>query len=85
MSCRDIVDYLNKPEIQAQIGVDPGHTNFSVINFELNERFYNAGEDFIYRAEDYLAALLERGVRALVFVGATDWICNWVGSSLFCS
>ncbi|KAI0714521.1 serine carboxypeptidase [Earliella scabrosa] len=84
MSCypiiQDTVAYLNRPEVQAQIGVDPSHTNFSVVNYEMNARFYNAGEHFIYRAEDYLAALLERGVRVLVFVGATDWTCNWVGN-----
>ena len=85
MPRRDTVAYLNRPEVQAQIGVDPSHTNFSVVNYEMNARFYNAGEHFIYRAEDYLAALLERGVRALVFVGATDWICKWVGGSLPCS
>ena len=23
-------------------------------------------------------ALLERGIRVLVYVGANDWVCNWV-------
>ena len=78
MPRRDTVDYLNKPEVQTQIGVDPGHANFSIVNYEMNARFYNAGEHFIYRAEDYLAALLERGVRVLIYVGANDWSCNWV-------
>ena len=25
-----------------------------------------------------LRALLERGIRTLIYVGATDYICNWV-------
>lgn len=28
----------------------------------------------------YVAALLERGVRALIYVGKNDWICNHVGN-----
>ena len=38
----------------------------------------DAGDPYFYAAEDYLAALLERGVSALIYVGASDWICNWV-------
>ena len=33
---------------------------------------------FSFPAHYYIAALLERGIRALVYVGATDYICNWV-------
>ncbi len=46
------------------------------MNFELNARF--AEDSWSFRAEHYLAALLERGIRALIYVGDTDWICNWV-------
>lgn len=28
----------------------------------------------------YISALLERGVKALIYVGANDWICNHVGN-----
>ena len=26
----------------------------------------------------HVAALLKRGVRVLVYVGAHDWVCNWI-------
>ncbi|KAJ7288107.1 Alpha/Beta hydrolase protein [Mycena rebaudengoi] len=29
---------------------------------------------------DYVAALLERNVRVLVYAGSYDWVCNWVGN-----
>lgn len=28
----------------------------------------------------YVAELLERGVKVLIYVGDLDWICNWVGN-----
>ncbi|RPD57086.1 serine carboxypeptidase [Lentinus tigrinus ALCF2SS1-6] len=74
---RDIGDYLTNRTVQSVLGVDP-HSNFSLINFELNERF--SEDSWSFRAEHYLAALLERRIRALVYVGDTDWICNWVGN-----
>ena len=36
--------------------------------------------DQIFPTQYYIGALLERGVRALIYVGANDWICNWVCS-----
>ena len=29
----------------------------------------------------YIAALLERGIRVLIYTGTNDWACNWFGSS----
>ncbi|KAH9927150.1 serine carboxypeptidase [Epithele typhae] len=73
-----IESYLNIPAVKEAIGVDV-HRNYTAINLELNARFFMAGDHVNYVAEDYLAALLERGVPALIYVGATDWICNWIG------
>ncbi|KAI0744981.1 serine carboxypeptidase [Earliella scabrosa] len=71
-------EYLNNPSVQASLGVDPPHRNFTLVNEDVYQRFSEDRWDF--RSEHYLAALLERGVRALVYVGATDWLCNWVGT-----
>ena len=76
--CSDIYTYLHLPNVQQTLGVDPAHPNFTSINFELNARFGQAGDYHSFAAEDYLAALLERGSRVLIYVGASDWICNWV-------
>ena len=75
---RYIEEYLNLPYVQETLGVDPRHGNYKPINYELNQRFMDAGDPYFYAAEDHLAALLERGVSALIYVGAADWICNWV-------
>ena len=32
----------------------------------------------MFPAYDYVTALLERGVRALIYVGVNDLLCNWV-------
>lgn len=34
----------------------------------------------LHPTAEYVAALLERGVRVLIYVGTYDWICNWVGN-----
>ena len=32
----------------------------------------------MFPTQHYIAALLERGVRVLIYAGANDWVCNWV-------
>ena len=54
--------------------------NFSTCNNDVGMAFGQA-QDFAFPAQLYIAALLERGVRALIYVGANDWICNWVRNS----
>lgn len=44
---------------------------------EVNGRFGTTLDQF-FPTEYYIAALLERGVRVLIYVGENDWICNWV-------
>ena len=34
-------------------------------------------------SQSYVAALLERGVRVLIYSGTYDWQCNWVASRLW--
>ncbi|KAI0720036.1 serine carboxypeptidase [Cerioporus squamosus] len=75
---QDIGHYLNDPETQAKLGVNQKHNNFTWLDWDLNARF--APDYWSFRAEHYLAALLERGIRVLIYVGDTDWICNWVGN-----
>lgn len=36
--------------------------------------------DPLHPTDIHIAALLERGVRVLIYVGTYDWICNWVGN-----
>ncbi len=41
---------------------------------------FRAAQDSLHPTKDYVAALLERGVKVLIYVGSYDWICNWVGN-----
>lgn len=77
-SHRYVQDYLNNAHVQSLLGVDPAVVNYTWANMELNGRFDEHSDYWSFQAEHHVAALLERGVRALIYVGATDWICNWV-------
>ncbi|KAI0828821.1 serine carboxypeptidase [Trametes gibbosa] len=77
---KDIYEYLNNPSIQFLLGVDGPASNYTWADFDMNSRFDTHSDYWSFQAQDYIAALLERGVRALVYVGASDWICNWVGN-----
>ncbi|KAG7441445.1 alpha/beta-hydrolase [Guyanagaster necrorhizus] len=66
-----ILQYLDDPAIRTLLGVDPSLTaNFTSCNHD----------DALHPTKDYVSALLERGIRVLIHVGAYDWICNWVGN-----
>lgn len=71
--------------MRTKIGVDPSITaNFSLANTDLNAAFVKKLDE--YRpTQNYVAALLERGVQALIFVGKNDMICNHVGNQMFTS
>ncbi|EPS98584.1 hypothetical protein FOMPIDRAFT_1024590 [Fomitopsis schrenkii] len=72
--------YLDRPDVREQIGVDPSlSANFSSCSNEVGAAFTAANDD-MFPTQFYIAALLERGVRVLIYVGANDWICNWVGN-----
>nr|VWO99947.1 Endochitinase 2 (EC (Chitinase 2) [Ganoderma boninense] len=77
-----IGDFLGKKHVQARLGVDPpvrGHT-FNYSSRAVNQAFHANLDMFSFPAQFYIAALLERGIRTLIYVGATDYICNWMGN-----
>ncbi|GJE98978.1 peptidase S10, serine carboxypeptidase [Phanerochaete sordida] len=77
---KKIGSFLDRADVRKSLGVDQSvKGNFSSCNNDVNYRF-NAGLDNIFPADYYIAALLERGVKVLIYVGENDWICNWVGN-----
>jgi carboxypeptidase C (cathepsin A) len=77
---RHIAAYLDRPSVRTQIGVDPTITaNFSACNYDVTAAFRSALDEY-YPTYHYVAALLERGVQALIYVGKYDWGCNHVGN-----
>ncbi|KAF9481273.1 alpha/beta-hydrolase [Pholiota conissans] len=77
---KHIAAYLDRASVRAQIGVDPSITaNFSSCSSDVGTAVTLAMDE--YRPTyHYVAALLERGVQALIYVGKNDWICDHVGN-----
>ncbi|KXN88058.1 hypothetical protein AN958_07790 [Leucoagaricus sp. SymC.cos] len=71
--------YLDQSPLRAKLGVDPVTGNFSACDDQVGTLFYQNLDEF-HRTHYHIAALLERGVRALIYVGTYDWICNWFGN-----
>ncbi|EPQ61291.1 serine carboxypeptidase [Gloeophyllum trabeum ATCC 11539] len=75
-----IDEYLAQPSVRAQLGVDAAvPTNNTTYSLTVEAQFA-ASYDDIRSSYDYVAALLERRVRVLLYVGSYDWTCNWVGN-----
>ncbi|KAI8904851.1 Alpha/Beta hydrolase protein [Gorgonomyces haynaldii] len=72
----DIETYLNIPEIQEQLGVD---VQYEGCKKDVNMNFLLAG-DWMHPYVEYIAPLLEEGVKVLIYAGDADYICNWIGN-----
>lgn len=75
----DFQDFLNMPWVRAQLGIEPSFGNYSMINMVLNQLFWSVGDQLIQN-EYYVAELLERGIRVLIYAGTYDFLANWVGN-----
>ncbi|KAG8963023.1 hypothetical protein FRC03_003519 [Tulasnella sp. 419] len=74
-----IVKYLNQKAIRKELGVDPSITEFSTVAWNIN-RLFDQNLDLEHSTELYVAGLLERGIRFLIYAGTYDWVCNWIGN-----
>jgi len=79
---RYISDYLNKPKTREMLNVDPSVGNFTSCSNKVGTAF-SQNLDMVRQTEFYVAGLLERGIKVLIYVGTYDWICNWVGNERF--
>ncbi|KZV59826.1 serine carboxypeptidase [Peniophora sp. CONT] len=79
----EISGYLSRPDVRELLGVD-SHVPpvFSSCNNDINSGFH-AADDSLRASTAQVGALLERGVRVLIYVGTYDFICNHVGNSLW--
>ncbi|EEB92714.1 hypothetical protein MPER_08737 [Moniliophthora perniciosa FA553] len=83
-----VVDSLRRGAVvttQSSIQLDPRSTytiipaNFTGCNGSVGLAFSKT-LDSLHESTAYVGALLEHGVRVLIYVGTYDWICNWVGN-----
>ncbi|KAF8734089.1 serine carboxypeptidase, partial [Rhizoctonia solani] len=71
--------FLDQPETRKALGVHPSIGNYTGCSRDVGVRF-SASLDHFHSNQWYVAGLLERGIKVLVYVGTYDWICNWVGN-----
>jgi carboxypeptidase C (cathepsin A) len=77
-----IAEYLDLPEIREMLGVEsPG--NFSACSDVVGQNFNSHLDKWGAHTQDYVANLLDRGVRILIYAGTYDWQCNWVANKLW--
>ena len=77
---RSIASYLDRPEVRTLLGVDTSVIgNFSACSNQVGNDFANNLDEY-HPTQHYVAALLERNVEVLIYVGKYDWICNHVGN-----
>lgn len=74
----EIATYLDQPHIRRVLGVDQSIGNYSSCNNKVNGAF-QANMDSLHPTQLYVGALLERGVKVLIYVGTS----NLPGSSFF--
>ena len=73
-----IADYLTRPDVRQMLGVDPAvPTPYQGHSDKVGYAFIVDGTDLQRTATSHVAALLERGVRVLIYVGKNGaWRSN---------
>ena len=79
---RSINAYLDLKEVREILGVDPSVGKLQLSNHSVNRAFASTLDRF-YQTQHWIAMLLERDIRVLIYVGEYDWICNWIGNEAF--
>lgn len=67
---RQVREYLNIPATRKLLGVMTNNT-FTIPNLDVNTAFVRTGDEY-GRTPLYVASLLERGIRVLIYVGEND-------------
>ncbi|KAJ7348936.1 serine carboxypeptidase [Mycena albidolilacea] len=76
---KQIADYLNLPSTRLTLGIDPSYPNISMVGWAVNAAFSASGD--VYKSSTlHIAALLDHGVRVLVYAGKYDLACNFVAN-----
>lgn len=74
-----LTDYLDLPSTRKMLGAEsPGQ--FVQCSNTVRENFVSHLDKWAHHTQDYVAALLERGIRVLIYSGTCDWQCNWVAN-----
>ncbi|KAJ7701794.1 peptidase S10 serine carboxypeptidase [Mycena rosella] len=78
-----ITKYLSDPAMRDLLGVDPGAANFTSCSNDVGRLFGARLDKWVAPTQHYVAGLLDRGVRVLIYAGTYDWQCNWVANRMW--
>ncbi|KAF8907224.1 Alpha/Beta hydrolase protein [Mucidula mucida] len=83
-SGRNIYD-ISKPCIGTlSLGIPATFSgNFTSASSVVNAAFSAHMDQWRVPNQYYVASLLDRGVRVLIYAGTYDWVCNWVANRLW--
>eukprot|EP00758_Cryptobia_borreli_P013625 Tbor_TRINITY_DN5850_c1_g1::TRINITY_DN5850_c1_g1_i3::g.7155::m.7155 len=71
-----IVQFMNRVDVQMSLGVKPQH--WQTCNMAVNSDFSG---DFMHSFDSNVADMINSGdVRAMIYAGDVDFICNWLGN-----
>ncbi|PBP22713.1 putative carboxypeptidase Y [Diplocarpon rosae] len=71
-----ISDFLNKADVQAELGVEV--SSYDSCNFDINRNFLFQG-DWMQPFHRLVPEILEE-IPVLIYAGDADFICNWLGN-----
>ncbi|KAG9228194.1 putative carboxypeptidase Y like protein A [Amylocarpus encephaloides] len=71
-----ISEYLNKKEVQAELGVEV--SSYDSCNFDINRNFLFQG-DWMQPFHRLVPGIIEQ-IPVLIYAGDADFICNWLGN-----
>ena len=72
-----ITAFLRRADIRAKLGIPPHVRKWEECSNPVNRRFHRDWmHNFAYRLPDMLHA----GIPILIYAGADDYICNWMGN-----
>lgn len=74
-----ITKFLRTDAVREAFGVDKAAPKFEGCSNKVGREFEKVN-DFIIDTRSHVVALLESGIRVLIYVGTYDWICNFVGN-----
>ncbi|KAJ7031597.1 Alpha/Beta hydrolase protein [Mycena alexandri] len=78
-----ITKYLSDPDTRELLGVDSSAGNFSSCSAEVGNLFNARLDKWAVPTQYYVAGLLDRGIRVLIYAGTYDWQCNWVANRMW--
>ncbi|KZS97808.1 peptidase S10, serine carboxypeptidase [Sistotremastrum niveocremeum HHB9708] len=77
-----IVEYLNANSTRELLGVEISG-NITSCSSEVGRAFALHMDKYAVPTQYYIAGLLDRGIRVLIYAGTYDWQCNWVANYLW--